>query len=63
MCIYGYCRVSTPRQNIDRQERNIKAAYPDAVIVREVYTGRQFQCRKELEKILAKVRPGDQIVF
>lgn len=37
--IYGYCRISTPRQNLERQVRNIKAAYPDAVIVREIYTG------------------------
>ena len=21
--IFGYCRISTPKQNIDRQERNI----------------------------------------
>lgn len=63
MVTYGYCRVSTPKQNIDRQERNIKSAYPDAVIVREVYTGTKFQGRKELGKILAKIRPGDRIVF
>ena len=35
MSIYGYCRISTPQQNIERQERNIKAAYPDAVLVSE----------------------------
>ena len=28
MQIYGYCRISTPRQNIERQVRNIAAAYP-----------------------------------
>lgn len=39
MQIYGYCRISTPRQNIERQVRNIAAAYPTAHIVREVYTG------------------------
>ena len=22
--VYGYCRISTPTQNIERQERNIK---------------------------------------
>ena len=38
--IYGYCRISRPQQSIDRQIRNIKAAYPDAVIVEEVYTRR-----------------------
>ena len=63
MKIYGYCRISTSRQNIERQERNIKAVFPDAVIVKEVYTGTKFQGRKELEKILDKVEPGDTIIF
>lgn len=60
---FGYCRISTGRQNIERQERNIKAAYPNAVIVKEVYTGTKFQGRKELEKILDKVQAGDMIIF
>lgn len=60
---YGYCRISTSRQNIERQERNIRAAFPNAVIVREVYTGTKFQGRKELEKILSKIQPGDMIIF
>lgn len=37
--IYGYVRVSTPRQNVERQTRNIKEAYPTAVIVKDEYTG------------------------
>ena len=60
---YGYCRISTGRQNIERQERNIRIAYPNAVIVKEVYTGTKFQGRKELEKILDKVQAGDTIIF
>lgn len=32
---YGYCRISTPKQSIERQIRNIAAAYPHAVIVQE----------------------------
>ena len=60
---YGYCQISTHRQNIERQERNIKAAFPDAVIVKEVYTGTKFQGRKELEKVLDKVQTGDTIIF
>ena len=24
MCVYGYCRISTKQQSIDRQIRNIK---------------------------------------
>ena len=52
MQIYGYCRISTPRQNIERQVRNIAAAYPTAHIVREVYTGMACQGRRELDKLL-----------
>lgn len=61
--MYGYCRISTKRQNIERQERNIKAAFPDAVIIKEVYTGTKFQGRKELEKILDRIQAGDTIIF
>ena len=39
MNIYGYCRISTAKQSIDRQIRNIKAEYPIAHIVQEAYTG------------------------
>ena len=60
---FGYCRISTGRQNIERQERNIRTAYPNAVIVKEDYTGTKFQGRKELEKILDKVQAGDTIIF
>ena len=63
MIIYGYCRISTTKQNIDRQVRNILAVYPDAKIVKETYTGIKFQGRKELDKILKKVKTGDTIVF
>lgn len=37
--IYGYCRINTQRQNIERQIRNIKAVYSDALIYQEAYTG------------------------
>lgn len=30
--IYGYCRVSSKKQNIERQVRNILAVYPTAII-------------------------------
>ena len=61
--IYGYCRISTPRQNLERQVRNIRAAYPDAVIIREIYTGTKMRERKEFEKLLRKVSDGDTLVF
>lgn len=61
--VYGYARISTAKQNIDRQVRNILSYFPDAIIVKEIYTGTKFQGRKELDKILQKVRTGDWIVF
>ena len=61
--IYGYCRISTSKQSIERQIRNIKSAYPEAVVVEEVYTGTKFQGRDKLEKIVKAVKEGDTIVF
>ena len=60
--IYGYCRISTPRQNIDRQIRNIKNEFPDAVIYKENYTGTKLD-RPEWGKLIRKINPGDRIVF
>ena len=37
--IYGYCRVSTTHQRIDRQVNNILNKYPMTQIVKEYYTG------------------------
>lgn len=60
---YGYARISTPKQNIDRQVRNILAAHPQAHMIKEVFTGTKFQGRKELDKLLRTVKPGDTIIF
>ena len=61
--IYGYTRISTKQQSIERQIRNIKDLYPTAVIVEEVYTGTKIYGRKEFDKLLKKVKSGDTIVF
>ena len=60
--VYGYCRISTKKQNIERQERNIKAVNPSAVIIKEVYTGTKSD-RKEWGKLLRAVAPNDTIIF
>lgn len=60
--IYGYCRISTPKQNIDRQERNILASYPSAKIYKEIYTSTTTD-RPQFQKLLKRVRAGDTIVF
>lgn len=61
--IYGYARISTPKQNIERQVRNIRSQYPEAVIIKEVFTGTRFQGRKELDRLLHAVSSGDTIIF
>ena len=64
MCnTFGYCRISRKTQNIERQERNIIAAYPTAHIIKEAYTGTKIQGRKELDRLLKVIKPGDTIVF
>ena len=60
---YGYCRISTNKQSIERQERNILSVYPDALIIKEAYTGTKIEGRKEFEKLISKVKTGDQIIF
>jgi len=60
---YGYARISTNKQNIERQVRNIYAADSSAVIIRETFTGTKFQGRVELDKLLRNIKPGDAIYF
>lgn len=60
--IYGYARISTNKQNIERQVRNIQSQYPNALILKETYTGTKIE-RKQLDKILKTVKKGDTIVF
>lgn len=60
--IYGYCRISTPKQSMERQIRNVKAEYPDAHIVEEVFTRTKMD-RKGWNKLMRVIKPGDQIVF
>ena len=55
MATYGYCRVSTHSQRIERQESNILEKYPQAIIYKEAFTGTKLQGRKELDKILRPV--------
>ena len=61
--IYGYCRISTSKQNIERQQRNIKGAYAEAIIIKEEYTGTKVEGRKEFNKLLKMVKEKDTIVF
>lgn len=63
MALYGYCRISTKQQSIERQIRNIKGAYPTATIIEEAYSGTKLEGRKEFNKLLKVVAEGDIIIF
>jgi len=61
--IYGYCRISTAKQSIERQIRNIRKAFPQSVIYQEVFTGTKTEGRKQWAQLLKVIRSGDTIVF
>ena len=59
---YGVYRISTAKQNIERQERNILRLYQDAIIIKETYTGTKFDGRKEWNKLYTKMQIFDKNV-
>ena len=61
--IYGYCRISTNKQNIERQIRNILKFYPQAEIWQETYTGTKTDGRKKFEQLLKIIKSGDTVIF
>lgn len=66
MCkLYGYARVSTQSQRLDRQIRSITEYAGDKKIERiykEKYTGTKLD-RPEFKRLLKVVKPGDTIIF
>lgn len=62
MKFYGYCRVSTTKQSLKRQQDNIHNAFPDAKCYSEEYTGTTSN-RPQWQKLLKAVHEGDTIVF
>ncbi len=60
--IYGYCRISTMKQNIQRQIDNIKREYPNATIITEEYTGTKIE-RPAFSKLIKNLKAGDTVVF
>ena len=60
--IYGYCRISTHKQSIERQIRNIKGFCEQAVIVQEAYTGTSLN-RPEWNKLYKRLKSGDCVIF
>ncbi|MCQ2564172.1 MAG: recombinase family protein, partial [Mogibacterium sp.] len=59
---FGYVRVSTVTQNEKRQIENIKAKYPDAVIMVDKCTGTNMN-RPAWSKLMKNLKAGDVVVF
>ena len=51
------------RSKIERQIENLTRAYPNARIYQEAYTGTKTEGRREFNKMLSVVKPGDTIIF
>lgn len=60
--IYGYCRISTPNQSLERQERNIKEQFPMAIIFKESFTGKSLE-RPMWTKLYNQLKEGDIVIF
>lgn len=62
MCEYGYVRVSTQKQKVERQIANIKKEYPNVVIIEEAHTGTSMD-RPKWNKLVKALKPGDTVIF
>ncbi len=62
--IVGYARVSTPKQSLRRQIDNLKSAYPNIIVVSEVFTG-STDNRPKWKKLMRQCRAGNisKLVF
>lgn len=60
---HAYARISRKTQKIERQIENLTRAYPDARLYQEAYTGTKTEGRKEFNKMLSVIKPGDTIIF
>ncbi len=61
--IYGYARISTRQQTINRQITNIQKEYPDVIrIYTDEITGRKIE-RPGWNKLMKTVKSGDTIIF
>lgn len=60
--IYGYARVSTKSQKLERQVENLLKYEPTITILKEKYTGTTTD-RPVFNKLLKRVKEGDTIIF
>jgi DNA invertase Pin-like site-specific DNA recombinase len=61
MATYGYCRVSTIAQDLELQQKTLKAAGAD-IIRAEKVSGTRRDGRTELQNLLDFIRAGDTLV-
>ena len=60
--IYGYCSINTRKQSMERQIKNMKESFPDAVIVSEDNT-ESLSAYSEWNKLFSKLGKKDVIIF
>ena len=54
--IYGIARISTPKQKLERQVRNILNIYPNAYVIQIKYTGTTFKGNKQMENLVSQIK-------
>jgi len=52
---YGYCRISTNKQSLLRQENKIRKLFPFAHIVSETFTGTKIAGRKDWNQLYKRI--------
>lgn len=61
--VYGYIRVSTKEQNIDRQKiALLKYGVPENAILVDKESGKDFE-RPQYKRLIKKLKPGDNLVI
>ena len=64
--VFGYARISTNKQKIERQVSNIKEQYPDAIIYQEAFTGTKIsrpQFDKMIDRAEKQAAKGDDVTI
>ncbi len=61
--IYGYVRISTRKQSLERQIKNIITYNAEAKIISEVFTGTKVENRKEYQKLRKLLKKDDTLIF
>lgn len=63
MIFYGYVRISTKHQSLERQIKNLKRFNQDIEIYQEVFTGTELDNRKVYRSLKNRLKVGDTLVF